>query len=1058
MAVQQFFDANGNPLSSGKVSFYIPGTLTSKMVWQDANQTVPWTQPITLNAAGRPPGDKGIYGNGTYRQIVKSSSNATIWDQPTAAVGTGGGAGTNVGDGNSVGTILTWSGLIAPNQYQFAYGQSLSRVSFPELFQAITLLSNVTCIGGDPILTGIIDTSNLPVGAAVEGNCIATGSVITSKTLNTVTLSIPATISVATSARFFPYGNGDGSLTYTVPDLRGKVIPGRTNMGGIVSSNLTSTYCGSNPDAVGANCGNQSKILLRTHLPNITFSSGSLSAVTTLNNNTNVLRMNSINATLNGNGSLDVLRTTGIDGIYTITASTAISGTIPTGGSDTPISVIQPSLTLNYVIKVTPDVSVSGLFGVASIGGMQGIIACGPGLTCVGNIISAISSNNAGGLNTQVQYNNSGTLAGNSCFIWVSPSLTVGGTGCTGQLKLGGTTSGFLTQTVGSIAGNPIITWGNVSGTPAVTASAPLVLNTTTGNLTISGSALTKADDTNVTLTLGGTPASALLSSTSLTLGWTGTLAAGRLNSNVVQSVVNDTNVTGSISAQAMTLGWTGNLAVGRGGTGTNTFTANAPILGNGTSPLIQGSRSGNTTVFGTINGSLVPDNCIKSDINGNLVDAGVCGGGGVTLPFINGSDYAFTCNATVDNTALLQSAVTAATGKVLYLPTGCNVLISSPGIVIPANTTIYGYNFKTTNTSNHFVHWTLASNVSVFGITCQGARSGNVYTPDGVCFEISGTRNTAAPPTFISNVLVQDTQAFDMGAYGIRSYAASKFRFLNNSYSRIGYAGIEMTSCSGGYIAGNRIVTVRPGSGASMYGIALTRYTGSLTEDPRCEFTTAANNHIEDNDWEGLDTHAGRYLKFIGNTVVNTKICIANTHDGTNGAIGTSIIGNTCFGDYRGYAINAVGLSASNNFDTIISGNTMFGWGGSGFLGCIYAAYTVNLQIVGNNMDKCSNWGIYLDLNNNGYNISSNGIKDVGGSSNGRAIIVDAANNVGTIGSNTLLRLDTGWNTVVMDYGIYLSGSSGQSTFLNANVNNALTKISGGGTIQYGCTGASTC
>lgn len=570
-ASQVFLDNNGKPLSSGTVNFYIPGTLTPKMVWQDANQTVPWTQPITLNAAGRPPGDKGIYGNGVYRQIVKAQNTNQIWDQPTSAVGTGGGAGTNVGDGNSVGTIITWAGMIAPNQYQFAYGQSLSRVTYPELFQATTLLTNVTCVGGDPILTGIIDTSNLPVGAAVEGNCIATGSVITSKTLNTVTLSIPATISVATSARFFPYGNGDGSLTYTVPDLRGKVIPGRTNMGGVTSSNLTSTYCGSNPDAVGANCGNQSKILLRTHLPNITFSSGGLSAITTLGNNTNLLRVTTLNATLNGSGSLDVLRTAGLDGLYTVTASTAISGTIPTGGSDTPISVIQPSLTLNYVIKVTPDVSVSGLFGVASIGGMQGIIACGTGLTCVGNIISAISSNNAGGLNTQVQYNDSGTLAGNSCFIWVSPSLTVGGTGCTGQLKLGGTTSGFLTQTVGSIAGNPIITWGNVSGTPAVTASAPLVLNTTTGNLTISGAALTKTDDTNVTLTLGGTPASALLTSTSLTLGWTGTLAAGRLNSNVVQSVVNDTNVTGSIAAQALTLGWTGNLALSRGGTGQST-------------------------------------------------------------------------------------------------------------------------------------------------------------------------------------------------------------------------------------------------------------------------------------------------------------------------------------------------------------------------------------------------------------------------------------------------------------------------------------------------------
>lgn len=41
-------------------------------------------------------------------------------------------------------------------------------------------------------------------------------------------------------------------------------------------------------------------------------------------------------------------------------------------------------------------------------------------------------------------------------------------------------------------------------------------------------SALTKLDDTNVTLTLGGTPATALLQAVSLTLGWTGTLGVTR--------------------------------------------------------------------------------------------------------------------------------------------------------------------------------------------------------------------------------------------------------------------------------------------------------------------------------------------------------------------------------------------------------------------------------------------------------------------------------------------------------------------------------------------------
>jgi hypothetical protein len=72
----------------------------------------------------------------------------------------------------------------------------------------------------------------------------------------------------------------------------------------------------------------------------------------------------------------------------------------------------------------------------------------------------------------------------------------------------------------------------------------------------ITPAALTKTDDTNVTLTLGGTPATALLQSTSLTLGWTGTLADSRITSattwNAKQAALSGSgivkNTTGTIS------------------------------------------------------------------------------------------------------------------------------------------------------------------------------------------------------------------------------------------------------------------------------------------------------------------------------------------------------------------------------------------------------------------------------------------------------------------------------------------------------------------------------
>lgn len=63
------------------------------------------------------------------------------------------------------------------------------------------------------------------------------------------------------------------------------------------------------------------------------------------------------------------------------------------------------------------------------------------------------------------------------------------------------------------------VTGNGTPGSPLVAASG------------VTPAALTKTDDTNVTLTLGGSPSTALLAATSLTLGWTGTLADGRIAS-----------------------------------------------------------------------------------------------------------------------------------------------------------------------------------------------------------------------------------------------------------------------------------------------------------------------------------------------------------------------------------------------------------------------------------------------------------------------------------------------------------------------------------------------
>lgn len=115
--------------------------------------------------------------------------------------------------------------------------------------------------------------------------------------------------------------------------------------------------------------------------------------------------------------------------------------------------------------------------------------------------------------------------------------------------KLNGNTTAITLTSLGGFA-NPMTTlgdvmYGGVSGVVTrlsgnTTTSKKYLSQTGTGSASaipswdiitgsdITGAALTKTDDTNVTLTLGGSHATSLLRTASLTLGWAGQLAVSR--------------------------------------------------------------------------------------------------------------------------------------------------------------------------------------------------------------------------------------------------------------------------------------------------------------------------------------------------------------------------------------------------------------------------------------------------------------------------------------------------------------------------------------------------
>ena len=204
-----------------------------------------------------------------------------------------------------------------------------------------------------------------------------------------------------------------------------------------------------------------------------------------------------------------------------------------------------------------------------------------------------------------------------------TPVLGVSGS-VGGSIAFAGVTSGSVLVMPQAVAGTVTLTLPNTSGTIAASAASPITLNVTTGQIGITGSALTETNDTNVTLTLTGTPATALLAPVGLTVGWTGQLAVGRggtgLASGTAGGVLGFT-APGTIASSVL-------------------LTANALVLGGGASALPSPMASlGTTTTVLHGNAAGAPSFgpvALTTDISGVLPVLN--GGTGVTTSTGTGS------------------------------------------------------------------------------------------------------------------------------------------------------------------------------------------------------------------------------------------------------------------------------------------------------------------------------------------------------------------------------------------------------------------------------------
>lgn len=180
--------------------------------------------------------------------------------------------------------------------------------------------------------------------------------------------------------------------------------------------------------------------------------------------------------------------------------------------------------------------TLSGLTGVASAQGTadQILVNDTSGMPIAGTLIFTLPQNiSASSSPTFTELTLTAGLSASGLVESTGNSLISGSSqgGFNGSLVLWPTTSssGSLTLVTPSNAGD----FANTLSNAPTTAARAWILPDSSGTLAMASqlpipSALTEINDTNVTMTLGGSPATALLQDVSMTLGWTGQLAVGR--------------------------------------------------------------------------------------------------------------------------------------------------------------------------------------------------------------------------------------------------------------------------------------------------------------------------------------------------------------------------------------------------------------------------------------------------------------------------------------------------------------------------------------------------
>jgi len=506
------------------------------------------------------------------------------------------------------------------------------------------------------------------------------------------------------------------------------------------------------------------------------------------NNNQSVktLPIGAVGRILQSNGSIPQWVATSTLGfltsaITTLNGQTGATQTFATTSSGTVFDIQSSGNTHTFTFPASPTFTNLTYTGQGTFG-----LASGTSISLSGNLwvtgkttlgLASTTALTVSGISSLASTSIIGTLS-------VTGSTTISSLG-TGFVKStsGGSlfvdNSSYITLT--SLSGTSPISYNNGTGAFScptcvtnVTASGNIASSGgTTPNITFTG-VLPLANGGIATTTLGNLTVGSNLSITGGQQVLIGTSTQISLGTNVVTSVVNDTNVTGSISSNALTLGWTGVLSVARGGTATNTLGSltvgsNLSITGGqsvliGTSTQISlGSNVVTTLATGT-SGSI-----FNGSISSNTLT--------LNLPFASGSNTGQLQAA--DWTTFNNKLSSIGSGSLGYVArwNGANTL--AQGALID-NGTVAGINATSSSISFNVqgsgildpFNIASSSTTSYLRVTAGGNVGINTTTPSQTLFVYGNLQAaTGSTSTLLANTATQTVTVQNLTVNGLTNF-----------------------------------------------------------------------------------------------------------------------------------------------------------------------------------------------------------------------------------------------------------------------------------------------